>query len=243
MDHYGIHKAIFGVLEIAPLNRHWLRTLYELFDHLNFQQVAHPKTIDNALARWAQLDDEGSNDKLSEGHFTSLSLKDEFRCLVASLYGHTYSNNKPIIHGSPADPDVARRCAYYGNAKLSEKEMQAGYARDKEVFVFAAMNNTSVVLDNTRRKTFEEEIIWGGDLIRRYLRNFDLAKKRWPRLESSLSREEVTPSNDDARIEGLQTAVKDIERQLTVIGQKLQNSQQLMIGAAIGLAIVLYFRH
>jgi hypothetical protein len=58
-----------------------------------------------------------------------------------------------------------------------------------------------------------------------------------------LSREEVTPSSNDARIEGLQTAVKSIERQLTVIGQKLQNAQQLMIGAAIGLAIVLYFRH
>jgi len=36
------------------------------------------------------------------------------------------------------------RCAYYGNADLTEKEMKAGYERDKDAFVFAAVNNNNL---------------------------------------------------------------------------------------------------
>jgi hypothetical protein len=169
--HYGIHKAIFRLLEIAPLAPHWLRALYRLLDQLNFRQVASPESIDNVLARWAQLDDRGSKGKPMEGYFTSLSLKDEFRCLVASVYGRTYSEGKSSVSGSHTDTDVARRCAYYGNADLTAKEMQAGYKRDREVFVFAAINNLSLISNSTLRKTFEEEML-GGDLTRRYLRKF-----------------------------------------------------------------------
>ena len=234
MEHYGIHKAIFRLLEIAPLEAYWVRVLYGLLDQLNFQQVASPKTIDNVLARWAQLDDRGRRDNPMEGYFTSLSLEDEFRCLVASLYGRTYSEGKSSVSGSPTDTDVARRCAYYGNADLTAKEMQAAYERDKEVFVFAAINNGGVFGNNTLRKTLEENML-GGDMTRRYLRNFNLAKKKWPNhvgdLSDVLRRDEA--SDEDTRIAGLQAAGKGIERQLTAIGRQLQNSQQLLIGAAI----------
>ncbi len=245
MGHYGIHKALFRLLAIAPLEKHWLRTLYDLLSHLDYQQVASPETIDNVLKRWAKLDDKDRNDKPSEGYYTSLSLKDEFRCLVASLYGRTYSEGKSSVSGSPSDTDVARRCAYYGNADLTAKDMQAGYERDKEVFVFAAINNGGILVKSALRKTFEEDML-GGDMTRRYLRNFNLTKKKWPNHVGDLSdvlRNETKTSNEDARIEGLQTAVKGIERQLTSIGRQLHNSQQLLIGAAIGLVILFYFKH
>ena len=245
MDHYRIHKALFRLLEIAPLEAYWLRVLYGLLDELNFRQVASPESIDNVLARWAQLDDRGIRDNPMEGYFTSLSLEDEFRCLVASLYGRTYSGGKSSVSGSPTDTDIARRCAYYGNANLTAKEIQAGYKRDKEVFVFAAINNNNLISNGSLRKTFEEEMV-GGDLTRRYLRNFKLKKKEWPHIETSLSDEfleETATNKEDARIERLQTTLTGVERQLTVMGQKLQNLQQLVIVAAIGLAVSLYFRH
>ena len=79
MGHYRIHHAIFRLLEIAPVHSYWLIVLYGLLDQLDFQHVANPEAIEAVLSRWAKLDD---NDG---GYFTSLSLKDEFRCLHRSL--------------------------------------------------------------------------------------------------------------------------------------------------------------
>ena len=84
MGHYSIHHAIFHLLEIAPVDGYWQQFLYELLNELDFQQVAHPETIETALSRWAQLDDK-INGEPTEGYCTSLPLKDEFRCLIAAL--------------------------------------------------------------------------------------------------------------------------------------------------------------
>jgi hypothetical protein len=77
--HYRIHRAIFRLLEIAPVEKHWLHALYSLLGELDFQQVAHPEKINTVLSRWAQLDDSGYEGKPLEGYFMSLSLKVEFR--------------------------------------------------------------------------------------------------------------------------------------------------------------------
>jgi hypothetical protein len=196
--HYSIHRAIFRLLEIAPVEKHWLHVLYDLLDQLDFQQVAHPERIDNVLSRWAQLDDSVHEGKPLEGHFTSLSLKDEFRCLIAALYGCTFSNNKIAVQGSPSSRDVALRCAYYGNAELSERAMKAGYARDWGVYVFAVMYNNNL-FKHKLRKFFEEKQLAGSDLTARYLKNFELKRKEWPFLESFLSsdaREEAATGKD-----------------------------------------------
>ena len=107
----GIHNAIFTLLEIAPVNMNWLRDLYHLLDNLAPQRVATPEKIDHVLARWSTLDDRTSDGKVNEGYVTSLPLKDEFRCLVAALYGRG--------HGSPRAKDVALRCAYYGKGDIT----------------------------------------------------------------------------------------------------------------------------
>jgi hypothetical protein len=190
IGHLRIQRAIFRLLEIAPVHNYWLHCLYGLLDQLNFQQVTHPETIDAVLSRWAKLDDKVKEKKPIEGYFTALSLTDEFRCLIAALYGRTWSNNKFAVQGSPSAKDVAMRCAYYGNAELSEKEMKAGYERDQEVYVFATMYNNNLFSNSKLRKLFEEEQLgWGGDLLRRHLRNFELVRKKRPYLESFLSNE------------------------------------------------------
>jgi hypothetical protein len=105
MEHYRIHKAIFRLLEIAPLELRWLYVLYGLLDELNFRQVHSPDAVEPVLTRWAQLDDKNSQGETDEGYFTSVSLRDEFRCLVASLYGRTRIG----VQGSPTAKDVAVR--------------------------------------------------------------------------------------------------------------------------------------
>jgi hypothetical protein len=152
MGHRGVHRAIFGLLETAPVNIHWLRVLYGLLDQLDFRQVARPETIKTVLSRWAQLDDK-FNGKPMEGYSTSLSIKDEFRCLIAAPYGRT--------QGSLWAADVAMRCAYYGNAELSTIKMRAGYNRDRGVYVFATMYNDNLFSNYRLRKLFEKNT-WSG---------------------------------------------------------------------------------
>ena len=127
----GIQDAIFALLEIAPVNMRWLWVLYDLLDNLAPQQVATPEKIDHVLARWATLDDRMSDGKVIEGYHTSLSIKDEFRCLVAALYGRGFVKGTFVIHGSPTPKDVALRCAYYGKGNITAKEMTC--ARDTSV--------------------------------------------------------------------------------------------------------------
>jgi hypothetical protein len=177
-----------------------------------------------------------------EGLWTSLSLKDEFRCLVASLYGDTYWNE-----GVTAK-DVAERCGYYGNAELTEGELKAGYDRDQEVFVFAAMNNKNVLSKSTLRKLFEEDMV--SALVRtrfwhmtdRYLKRFELQKKKWPDTKSYLHiREEIALAEktlaearkQGARIESLIAAVNGF-------GEELKTAQELLIAAAVVIAAILF---
>src|SRR5262249_23596220 len=45
MWHYSVNRAIFRLLEIAPVERSWLHVLYPLLDQLDFLHVFHPEKI------------------------------------------------------------------------------------------------------------------------------------------------------------------------------------------------------
>jgi hypothetical protein len=83
MGHYRIHKAIFRLLEIAPVEPVWLRVLYDLLLNLNFIDVARPENLNGVLTRWAAMPDKAEDGELFEGYYTNVGLKDEFRCLIA----------------------------------------------------------------------------------------------------------------------------------------------------------------
>jgi hypothetical protein len=134
----------YGLVGCGPAELVWVRRLYGLLEELNFLQVHKPESIEPLLQRWTQLDDANSD---GVGYFTGLSLIDEFRCLIASLYGTTCSNRKTVVQ-----KDVAMRCAFYGNANLKEKELRAGYERDQDVFVFAALNNGNLFSSSSLEK-------------------------------------------------------------------------------------------
>jgi hypothetical protein len=247
--HYGIHHAIFKLLEIAPVDKHWLRVLYDLLDQLDFQQVARPETIETALSRWAQLDDKGYEGKPIEGYFTSLSLKDEFRCLIAALYGRTWSNNKFTVQGSPSSRDVAMRCAYYGNAELSAKEMKAGFERDADVYVFAAMYNRELLFNSKLRKLFEEEQLpfaYSDFLSARYLKKFELVRKRRPYLESFLPndvRTEAATNKEDSVDK--KTITEAVERGLNAAVSKMTAgiSRAIYVGFLVFAGVYLVYNY
>ena len=84
-----------------------------------------------------------------EGLHTPLSIKDEFRCLVAALYGRGF--------GSPGAKEIALRCAFYGKGEITAKGMRDGYKRDKKVFAFAVLFNDKVYHSPKLRKPLQEE--------------------------------------------------------------------------------------
>jgi hypothetical protein len=109
-------------------------------------------------------------------------MKDEFRCLIAALYGKTYANNKTVVLGTATAPDIALRCAFYGNAQLTSKEMHKGRERDGAAFGFAVLFNDHVYLKPELRKLLEEEVLT-GDFRERYLRQCEQLHKRWPNFD------------------------------------------------------------
>ena len=178
MGLYGIHKAIFSMLETAPVERLWLNRLWDFLGHLDFQDVASPERIEHVLFRWAELDDRDSEGKPSEGFRTTLPLKDEFRCEIAALYGRGFEGDHAVQIGSPKAKDVALRCAYYGKGDMTAKEMKAGFKRDGDAFTFAVLFNPKIYFRRELQQLVEEEFLAGNELWSLYERHKALVKER-----------------------------------------------------------------
>jgi hypothetical protein len=67
------------------------------------------------------MPDKTKNGEPFEGNYTNVGLKDEFRCLIAALYGRRLSK-----YGSANAPDVTVRCQFYGRDALTKKDVEAG---------------------------------------------------------------------------------------------------------------------
>jgi hypothetical protein len=136
--HYSIHKAIFGLLETAPVNLLSLRTLYHLLDKLDFQQVHAPERIDHVLGRWAKLP-APKEDSHGKGYFTSLNIRDEFRCLIAALYGRGYVDKKIVVLGNRDADDVALSAS----AKATAAAYGRGIPRQRHDWALAEVRRAS----------------------------------------------------------------------------------------------------
>jgi hypothetical protein len=238
MGHYSIHKAIFRLLETAPVDVHWLRVLYELLMNLDFRQVAHPEKIDRVLSRWATLVDRVEGGEPFEGYYTNVGLKDEFRCLIAALYGRGFSEKRTILHGSANASDIAMRCAFYGKVELTKKNMEAGYERDSGAYLLAAMFNERIYSRSELQKVFEEDQIAFSDLEPRYRNNLKLVKQ-------GRHIDKVTkPAEPDTRLQTIETATETLRLRLVELAAELKDTKRLVLIAAIALAIItIYFKH
>ena len=102
--------------------------------------------------------------KEEDGHFTALTMRDEFLCLLAAMYGRHYLRDKndkltDSILGMPGSPDVVLRCAYYGKAQLTKKKMEDGFARDNDAYLLAVLCNDWMFEHPYLRKLLEDKQI------------------------------------------------------------------------------------
>ena len=214
LGHGNIQKAIFHLLETAPVTIKWFTTLQALIGSLNPMSVIKVEPNCHVLDRWGDVERTNHRGEPMRGLWTSLSDVDEFRCLIAALYGQKSSeaerrlglgltgllSNKStmasraaakretVILGDPGASDIALRCAYYGNAKLTAHEAQAGYSRDGDAFSFAMLLNQNVYYSSQVRMTFEEKYLT-GTLKSRYLQICHQYHEQWPAFDPAPSAE------------------------------------------------------
>lgn len=239
MGHYDLHRAIFEMLETVPTSKGWLWTLSYLLQRLTPDQVRTQENIDAVLERW-KVDEHGVQegpDDSDRHNATGLPDREEFRCLVAALYGKHYGKRQEIIHGSVEDEDIARRCAFYGNGKLDAKLIKEGYEKDGEAFVLAAMTNDQVFMNKHLRKVFEEGCL-NGSHTHRYQERCEQLHLRWKWFDPRPTSEWLI----EAEPEASRDATERLVGELHVSVKRLENAVGLLPWFIIGLGFLLLWR-
>lgn len=248
LEAYGIHKEIYNLLRTAPVEQRWLWTLHELLSRIDPQAVHTPDADpQDALSRWSGLRLErgfGDDKEEEEGRFTSLTLVQEFRCLVAALYGRRMDRERGFVGiGGPDDPDVALRCAHYGNAALTREAMRAGYARDKEAFTLAALSNTQLFDKRELRAALEDMI--SRDLRRVYVDRCEQIHRRWPNFDPrpvSESGQDVLDDVIESRPSEEMTALARIASQVAELQRGLGRVHRVAVWGLVAVfAAIIYF--
>lgn len=158
---WDIQKSVVDLLSTAPVEPMWVHTLYSLLLELN---PAHTRSLGSEvealalLERWKaarvpkMFEEEGEE----TGYYSSLTLVEEFCCLMAALYGRIWDGTKFICIGKPEAKDPILRCAYYGRAEMTPKQMQEAYDRDEDLFAYMALFNDNLLLNKQCRSQLQD---------------------------------------------------------------------------------------
>lgn len=222
MGHYDLHKAIFRMLSTVPTSDAWLWNLSHLLKQLAPDQVSSEDNIDEVLERWT-FDENGKGErpnKRDQYTDTGLSQRTEFRCLIAALYGGGYDKSGAVIHGTADADDIARRCAYYGNAKLDAKAITEGHRKDEEAFVFAAMTNDNVLMDAKARQIFEEKCL-NGRHLHRYQRRCEQLHNRWKWFDPRPTAEWMVDENAETHESKVEQQFKNLSDRMKAVEKAL----------------------
>lgn len=246
---WDIQKGIYNLLQTAPIEASWQKILHSLLSNIDPSATRIPDTDpQEVLTRWGELKVENTfenQDEDAEGWATSLSLVDEFRCLIAALYGRKFEDKTIKQIGGPDDLDVALRCAFYGNGSLTIDQMRAGYQRDEKVFVFAALLNDSLYYRFDCRAELEGLIF--GNLRFMYAWRCKQIHSRRPSFDLHPISESGAMLLDDV-IEKKQseemTTLTRIEAQIALLKERIGSvSKMATWGFVILLAILIITKH
>lgn len=217
---WDIHKALFEFLETAPVTSHSAHAALGLLAALDPRHTCWPDEIAGVLERWGNVELKDYKGEDEEGWSTHLPLREELRCLVNSLYSRrsTRTNSGPHVFGSPNDEDIARRCAFYAGADLSEKDIEAGFAKDKDVFVFAVLKNCYVFLNTKKRALIEEKL--SGDFRHEY-------RRRCEDIQRGNKYFDVTPVSKSGR-DLLEEFQQQSSKELSLLEKIASQNEQLV---------------
>ncbi len=214
-----------------------------LLRRINPEHAYGGDSIDTELSRWSSVKREDYKGNPYPGLFTPLTLVDEFRCLVAAIYGKSIVNNEKTTHGSPTASDVAQRCAYYGNADLDLKSMKAGHQKDDNVFTFAALYNLHVLSEKKLRQRLEHYLQGFGrhGLIQLYQKRCSQIHEAFRFFNPQPVSEWLRDEDDHLTDGDTNTSEVRIVRQLAKLDRKLNVVSQILTSAVVIAAFVAVF--
>lgn len=242
-EHYAIHKGIFTLLEVAPVDMSWYRVVDNVIRRLDPAQVYAPPRLDHVLGRWRKLRFTNYNgDAVEEkGYYTALSRAEELVCYIAALYGQTYKDGKMAIIGDANSEDVAHRCAWYAHAGLELNEMKAGKERDGNAYVMAACFNSNIMRDPVLKRYFEKRQL-NGNLQYLYNKFLKFAQKKYPHIEDAqvewLRDEKEAEDNGAAANARVLEQIKTTLDQLKALTEKWQSEVQTAAVIAVVVFII-----
>jgi hypothetical protein len=243
-----IQKGIVNLLETCPVTEDSLEAFHMLLSAINPDHAAFPdKDPRPMFARWQKLQvSEKLNKRYEErlGRFTPMEFKDEFVCLMASLYGVYSAQGKAVNLGGLDDPDPVMRYCHYGRKTMKPEEMEKAWNKDQEAFIFAVLHGYSVATDQQRAVV--ESHLRGPHQIRLYYKK--IKNSRWNKREGnppvrgitadgqelleSLSDYTDKPTNDSLRLEG-------IEKLMPLLAQRIARTQKFVEWTIVLLIVVL----
>jgi hypothetical protein len=243
MELWDIQKAVLKFLEIAPVDEKYVvQVAHTLLSSLNPTVTSSLEDIMPIIDRWRNSEAKNHKDEECEGHHTQLSLRDELLCLIAALYGKTYKDGKHQLIGSASSKDIVMRCAYYGNASLSPKEMKAGHDKDNFEFTYAAVHNNLLYMNNQTRAELENHI--GGSNALIYKRHCEQIhkNKKWydPNPLTEYGREVL--ADEDAPVRNPDSAaLQKIVAQNDALKLRLDKYEAKAIWVVLAIMAIFYF--
>ncbi len=129
--HRRIQQGVLFMLRTAPVEAPWLDALYQLMLKVDPEDCIAPDSLEQVhgiLDRWKdlKLTNRFSKDQEEQrGSFSGLSRVDEFRSVIAALYGRLYAGGKATWLAGADHPNPVYRCAFYGRSQLTVESIKA----------------------------------------------------------------------------------------------------------------------
>jgi hypothetical protein len=230
---WEIHKALFELVTTAPVTDNWCRALHWTLARVHPPGVEITAPINETLNRWADFEAKDYKGEVAGGIYTDLPLAEEFRCIVAAVYGTRLVDSNYERAGTPGSKTLAERCAYYGGASLTEKEVAKFATRDGAAFALAFTFNGSAMCSSKSREAFEKHVTFWPDTYRARL---EVLARKWKYLRTVIARWD---NDDDETEDPVSASFARVEKDIAALAKEVRRQGWLLGAGFILLCLLL----
>jgi hypothetical protein len=229
---WGIHKALFRLVTTAPVSDNWCRALHRTLARVHPPSVAIEVPINATLEKWAGFEAKDYKGEAEDGIYTDLPLAEEFRCIVAAVYGTRLVGSEYERAGTPNSVALYERCAFYGSAPLTKKLVAEYLARDGSAFGLAFSFNESAMLTKAAREAFEDQSFrWPNT----YRTRMTVLARKWKYLRTAIARWD---NDDDEPAVSVNASFARVEKDIAALAKEIRR-QGWLLGAGFILICLL----